>query len=345
MGFSSVPCVGPPGAAPEPGLGAFLWENTLSQDVVTDQAPWAKRHTLSPENKRRVLSTGHAYLVCSGPVPPSIATAPAWLRGQAQPQHTSTHSTSCCMGEAFIPAQTQPGWGGLLFCTLIRKWSPPSHRPCTHSMVSYVLLLWVSTKQETHLNCCMQKIQLLCEISLDLNRSKHWHYEELKWRSHHYRCVWWHQHIPPDPHRLEGMSPCKNVFQISIVGSHQTSSLWQPTFYWRLLQFSELHQHSSLTSDTPQQSAVWHLLGIAMGWFLPSSSWASKGARDPPRRDFCLPMGFKATIRLVNWAGREETRAQGSSEGDGVAGGGQKRGRTQVKEKLGGERSGKSSGK
>lgn len=39
LDFSIVPCVGPSGAAPEPGLGAFPWKNTLSQAVVTDRGP------------------------------------------------------------------------------------------------------------------------------------------------------------------------------------------------------------------------------------------------------------------------------------------------------------------
>lgn len=123
--------------------------------------PWAKRHTLSPKTKRRVLSTALASLVCSGPVPPpSVATAPAWLGGQAEPQHTSTHSTSHCVGEVFIPVQTQPGQGVCSFLCPIPRRSPSSHRLCTCILASHVLRLWVSTKQEIH---------FLWEILFDLN--------------------------------------------------------------------------------------------------------------------------------------------------------------------------------
>lgn len=103
------------------------------------------------------------------------------------------------------------------------------------------------------------------------------------------------------------------------------------------------------TSGTLQQSAFRHSLGITMGWFfslrtLPSS-WVSRGARNSPQRHFFLSMGFKAAIHSVNQAGREEARVQRSPEGDGASGDGQRRGRTRLKERLGEERSGQSSGK
>lgn len=67
--FSIVPCVGPSGAAQKSGLDAFPWEDTLSQDAVTNQAPWANIHIFSRKEgscpQLKLIQT--AQVLCSPP--------------------------------------------------------------------------------------------------------------------------------------------------------------------------------------------------------------------------------------------------------------------------------------
>lgn len=233
-----MPCFVLPGAAPEPGLGTVPWEDILSQDDVTDLAPWAKRYTLYQGNKRKVLSQ-HLLIWCAQVLCPLCSYSSCLAVGSSRTS-AHVHTFHKPLHNWGFSTSSDSTWQGcLLFCThlcLIPRWWPSPPRLYTCIIISRVLLLQVSIKQEKH---------LWCEMSLDLNWAKHWPHKDIKWRSYHYRCVLGYQHLPPPPHRLEDMSPCKNPFQISIVGLYQTSSLWQPAFYWRLLHLLELHQHLS----------------------------------------------------------------------------------------------------